>query len=78
MPQDLALVCCRYVDACGLLASLANRLVLRQSMPTVQQIVWWDHRLVPLSRWLDRLCCYYVGKSVLGVWRLPVHQEAIG
>jgi protein-L-isoaspartate O-methyltransferase len=78
IPQDLALVCCRYVDSCGLLASLANRLVLRQSMPTVPQIVWWDRRLVPLSRWLDRLCGYRVGKSVLGVWRLPVHQEAIG
>jgi Methyltransferase domain len=71
MPKDLALVCCHYLDSVGLLASLANRLALHQSMPTLSQVLWWDRRLVPLSRWLDRLCGYRMGKSVLGVWRLP-------
>jgi ubiquinone/menaquinone biosynthesis C-methylase UbiE len=71
MPIELAMVFCRYLDSVGLLASLANRLALHQSMPTLRQVLWWDRRLVPLSRWLDRLCGYRLGKSVLGVWRLP-------
>jgi ubiquinone/menaquinone biosynthesis C-methylase UbiE len=75
MPKDLSLVCCRYVDSVGLLASLANRLALHQSMPTLSQVLWWDRRLVPLSRGLDRLLGYRLGKSVLGVWRLPSTQE---
>jgi phospholipid N-methyltransferase len=68
MPRGLSLVYCRYLDSCGMLASLANQLMLHQSMPTLTQVLWWDRRLVPMSRWADRLFSYRVGKSVLGVW----------
>jgi len=58
-----------YLDSVGMLASLANRLLLNQSMPTAAQIRTWDTRLVPCSRWIDPLFHGAVGKSVLGVWR---------
>jgi SAM-dependent methyltransferase len=58
-----------YLDAVGLLASLANRLLLNQSMPTAAQIKTWDSVLVPCSRVLDPLLFGAVGKSVLGIWR---------
>jgi SAM-dependent methyltransferase len=58
-----------YLDAVGLLASLANRLLLRQAMPTARQIHVWDRFLVPLSRWVDPLLGYRLGKSVVGIWR---------
>jgi len=58
-----------YLDAAGMLASLANRLVLSQSMPTERQILTWDRLLVPLSRVVDPLLGWRVGKSVLGVWQ---------
>jgi SAM-dependent methyltransferase len=58
-----------YLDSAGLLASLANRLLLDQSMPTVAQIKTWDSVLVPCSRLLDPLLGGSVGKSILGVWR---------
>ena len=58
-----------YLDAVGLLASLANRLLLKQDMPTAGQIKTWDGLLVPCSRLLDPLLGGTVGKSVLGVWR---------
>lgn len=64
-------VCLRYLDSAGLLLSLANRLVLRQGMPTLRQIEFWDKRIIPLSRLLDPLLRYTVGKSVLGIWRRP-------
>jgi SAM-dependent methyltransferase len=58
-----------YLDSVGMLASLGNRLVLGQSMPTPKQIAVWDRLMVPLSKLVDPLTGYRLGKSVLGVWR---------
>lgn len=69
IPAELSCLSLRYLDCVGLLASLANRLLLRQSMPTRQQIGLWDRAMVPLSQKLDPLLGYGVGKSVLGIWR---------
>lgn len=57
------------LDSAGLLASLGNRLLLGQSMPTPRQIAFWDRILVCLSTRLDPLLGYRLGKSVLGIWR---------
>lgn len=67
-PPGTSLVRLRYLDAVGLLASLGNRLVLQQSMPGREQVLFWDRVLVPLSRRLDPLLRYRIGKSVLAVW----------
>jgi SAM-dependent methyltransferase len=58
-----------YLDSCGLLASLANRLHLHKAMPTLQQIILWDRFLVPPSRYLDQLTFHMIGKSILCVWQ---------
>jgi hypothetical protein len=42
-----------YLDSCGALASLGNRLLLRSWLPTERQILTWDRFLVRCSRWLD-------------------------
>jgi SAM-dependent methyltransferase len=68
-PAGLELRRLFYLDAVGLLASLGNRLLLRQQMPTARQIQVWDRFLVPLSRWVDPLLGYRLGKSIVGVWR---------
>ena len=68
VPSDLRCVRLAYLDVVGLLASVANRLALRQSLPTRSQILFWDRVLVRLSRRLDPLVGYRAGKSVLGVW----------
>ncbi len=70
-PPGLALLESRYLDAAGLLASLGNRLLLRSSMPTASQIALWDGGLVPISKRIDRLLFYSIGKSVLTIWRRP-------
>lgn len=57
-----------YLDSAGLLASAANRLLLRQSMPGLRQILFWDRFLVPCSRVLDWFTAYQLGKSVVGIW----------
>jgi SAM-dependent methyltransferase len=59
-----------YLDAVGLLASAGNRVFLRQGMPTSRQLAVWDRLMVPLSRLVDPVLGYSVGKTVLGIWGL--------
>ncbi len=61
----------QYLDSVGLLASLANVLVLKASMPTQAQIRFWDRVMVPVSRLLDPVIGFRAGKSVLAVWQAP-------
>jgi hypothetical protein len=72
VPPGLERVELIYLDSVGLLASTGNRLLLRRSLPSPRQIGIWDRLMVPLSRVLDPLFAYRVGKSVLGVWRRPL------
>lgn len=65
----LRLVRLQYLDSVGLLASLANRVLLRSSMPTTEQVLFWDRVLVPLSRLVDPALGWSAGKSVVAVWR---------
>lgn len=67
-PTNLDLVRIRYLDCVGLSASFANLTLLRQSMPTRAQLQFWDKCFVPLSRGLDPILRYSLGKSVLAVW----------
>jgi SAM-dependent methyltransferase len=57
-----------YLDSVGMLASAANRLFLKQGMPNLSQIRFWDGVLVPCSRVVDVLTVHTIGKSVVGVW----------
>ena len=67
-PPGVRLVNAFYLDSVGLLASAANRLLLRQSLPSARQIQVWDRLMVPCSRVLDPLTGYRAGKSVVAVW----------
>lgn len=74
-PGHLEVVRARYLDSVGLLASLANRVLLRSSMPTRGQIRVWDRLMVPASRLVDPFLAGRVGKSVLVAWRAPPQEE---
>ena len=71
-PPHVEIARTRYLDSVGMLASLANRLVLKQSMPTPAQIAFWDRMLVRASTMLDPLLGFQVGKSILVVWRKSI------
>ena len=64
-----------YLDAAGMLASAANRLLLRSASPTERQIWMWDRLLVPVSRAIDPIFFGRAGKSVLAVWRNVLRKE---
>lgn len=70
-PGDTALKTCFYLDSVGLLASLANKIVLKQSSPRLSQIKFWDNAIVPVSRILDPLFLKSLGKTVVAVWTKP-------
>jgi hypothetical protein len=67
-PPSLRVERLLYLDSVGMIASSVNRLLLRQSDPSLAQIKTWDGLLVPLSRFLDRVLFYSLGKSILAVW----------
>lgn len=58
-----------YLDGVGMLASLANKAMLRQAQPSLRQVLFWDRVLVPLSRALDPLTGRRFGRSVVTVWQ---------
>lgn len=58
-----------YLDSVGFFLSLANRVLLKQKLPSRNQICFWDRIVIPLSRCLDWLLIYRFGKTVFGVWQ---------
>ena len=71
VPEGLTTRRLVYLDSVGLLASLANKLVLKSEMPKPSQIAFWDRVLVRMSRAVDPVLGHSAGKSVLAVWRKP-------
>jgi len=61
-----------YLDTIGVLASLANRVLLRQSTPGLKQIKFWDRMIIPFSKLVDRLFFYSYGKSILTVLKKKI------
>ncbi len=70
-PEGLQLRTCFYLDSVGLFASVANKLLLRQSSPTIAQIKIWDNLMIPVSRLSDQLTGRMFGKTVIAVWQRP-------
>jgi 2-polyprenyl-3-methyl-5-hydroxy-6-metoxy-1,4-benzoquinol methylase len=68
-PSSCRLEKMQYLDSMGMLASSANVLLLKQSLPTLRQIQFWDRYIIPVSRVIDPLLGYRVGKSIVGIWR---------
>lgn len=67
VPSKMSIIQSQYLDSVGFFASLANRLLLKQTDPTISQILFWDRVLVPMSKILDRLILFKAGKSILNV-----------
>lgn len=66
-PKPLQCLKIFHLDSVGLLASIGNKLFLRSSMPSHQQIKFWDSSMIPLSKLFDGLISYSAGRSVIGI-----------
>lgn len=60
-----------YLDSVGLAASLANKVLLRSTMPTIKHVEIWDRVMVRMSRAIDPLLLHTIGKTIVGVWKNP-------
>lgn len=60
-----------YMDSVGMLASLVNRVFLKQTVPNLDQIRVWDRFLVRASRLVDPLVLHAFGRSVVAVYTEP-------
>lgn len=69
LPEDIEIVKLIYLDTIGLLASLANKVLLKQSQPTLKQIKLWDNLMIPISQKIDPVLGYNFGKSILLIGR---------
>lgn len=58
-----------YLDCVGMLASLANRILLKSDNPSASQVKFWDSVLVRTSRIADPLLFRKIGKTILCVYR---------
>jgi SAM-dependent methyltransferase len=68
-PTEVREVRANYLDSVGMLASAANRFLLRQKAAGGGQVLVWDRLMVPISRVLDRLLLRSLGRSVVIVWQ---------
>lgn len=71
-PAGVELHKCFYLDTIGLLASLGNKLLLRQSSPTASQIKVWDNMMVPVSKLVDPITGHKFGKTIVAIWQKQV------
>ncbi len=67
VPAGLRVQRLRYLDSVGMLASLANKLVLQSDSPQANQIRFWDSVLVRASLVVDKLSAHRLGKSIVCV-----------
>lgn len=70
IPDTLAKTNLKYIDSVGLFASLSNKYLLKMAKPTLDQILFWDRILIPVSKIIDKCVCYSMGKSLLGIWKI--------
>lgn len=68
-PDSLIVERVCYLDSIGIIASAANRLLLRSNNPSKQQIKIWNDYMVPLSVYTDKLLGYSLGKTIIGVFQ---------
>ena len=57
-----------YADSIGAFLSLSNRMLLRKSLPSLRQILFWDRAVVPISRIIDPITRRFFGRSVIAVY----------
>jgi 2-polyprenyl-3-methyl-5-hydroxy-6-metoxy-1,4-benzoquinol methylase len=70
-PQKSILKKCVYLDSVGLLASLANKILLKTKVPTPFQIDIWDKLMVQSSKKVDLWLKYSIGKTIICIWQKP-------
>ena len=71
VPKELSITEMKYLDSVGAVGSFLNK-VMGSGSVTLRKIKFWDRYIVPLSKLIDPLLRYRLGKSlVVKLTRLP-------
>jgi len=65
IPTEYHIVNAKYLDSLGFCLSTVIKIFPKKISPTEKNIQIWDKYLVPLSKLLDKLLGYKIGKSLL-------------
>jgi len=65
IPSECQIVNAKYLDSLGFFLSTMIKISPKKISPTQRNIQIWDKYLVPLSKLIDKLLSYKVGKSLL-------------
>jgi len=65
IPKEIEIEKLFYLDCIGMMASLVNKLLLKQSQPQLKQIKIWDNFMIPISQRIDPLINHSIGKTVI-------------
>lgn len=68
-PEKMTIAHAEYLDSVGMLASLANRCLLKRAIPGHRQVAFWDKLMDLISRVVDPLCFNLLGKSLFALFR---------
>lgn len=66
---DLDLIKLFYLDSLGLMASVANKFLLKKSMASKSNVLFWDRILIRASLIFDRITNFSFGKSLIGIFK---------
>jgi len=58
-----------YLDSLGLLASIANKYILKKEIPSLDNVFFWDKKLIPCSKIADLVIRKKIGKSLIGIYK---------
>jgi hypothetical protein len=68
-PKESKLESIRYFDSAGFMLSLGNKWFLKQSQPKLEQIMFWDKVIVPVSKVVDKMTAHAFGKNIVAIWK---------
>ena len=64
LPRSAIILDLKYIDSVGFFASLINKLIMKESSPSLKQILFWDRIIVPLSKIFDKFFSFKFGKNI--------------
>ena len=65
LPQNAHVLLCNYIDSFGFFLSLGNKFILKKSLPSLKQILFWDNYIIPISRIFDKILLHKFGKNII-------------
>lgn len=58
-----------YLESLGAVLLAFNRFLFRKTYPSSKDIAVWQRFFVPVSKLLDKVLFYSMGKSIIGIWQ---------